>query len=691
MTLGSIIQSSVGPSGSQYYDHYPASGESQSFISERDGTSYGPPKKAKSKSKSSEKKHAAMSALTLLAFLFFLNILQNCLKEQENNNATVMMVMPATGASQAKIQGEEPMELIKKIDKVKRGAEFFNPDENVQMNDFEETNWGENIRKSRTLLQTHDEDDSSERNSKVNRNRQTKFIQDYRDVDGNWASELSQLSKKELENQKIKTDSFNLFWKDNKLISSNENQKLKLETLPKITINKLIKSPILSDIKEVPKIRKYKNKEKATTESNGIKSVEFETEKARTKIADFQDFVINVPNEPTTEETTEPQVETTTKQIEMENVSDHIRNYIVRNQDQPKRTSHNFYKKERPKKYKTPKESDDSVKLEDYPANVNLRSDPIGPVGTPSIFQEQNGIINTPRSRRSDFLSTTSETNNNSNEVQSATPVQGLDLNTYKTYPVYANPTQYYNHRYGSQVLRENKTVEIVTPETTGKPEITELKQDPSEIIQITTEAPYYPVPTTKAYSKYPYYDKMKNRNRYPNHQKYYPAKSRYPSEYKYHYNPYRKQALYDPGYYLRDEYYPMSVVGKYPGPNEEEVGFNLIKFVWTMLTAFARPLARLVPSFGKVTNAEPQCYDLLVCEAHRVSKFVGPTAEALASTFSTVLTWVTTEEYKQSVMEAVSSGKENSCQQQIQDCDERSGGKSAMTMIAQIMEMKLR
>lgn len=589
-----------------------------------------------------------MSALTLLAFLFFLNILQNCLREQTEKDTTVMMMMQPAIASQAKDPGEEQVELIKNQFRKRRDANvdnFGKMDENAF--------WAEEIttRHSRTLLQTQDEDDSDRESYKATSqgNRQTKFIHNYKDIDSNnWVNKLSQLSNKELENQRIKTESFNLFWKDNKLVSAKENQKLKLETLPKIKINKLIKSPILSDVKDIPKIRKVKNKDKTTTEGSEIKSVEFETERAKTKIADFQDFVINVPDEeklkskPTEENVVQTHEATSIKPEEIENTS-HIRNYIVKSTENINLIDEKINKKEKPKKYKNSKGTDrnfDKVQFnrpEEFVETTNIEL--VGQVGTPSVFQEHSTVINTPRSRRSDFVSTTtsSETNENknSNQVQTQTPALGLDLNTYQTYPVYANPTQmYYNHRYGSHVLRENKTVEIVTPETTGKPEIVEVKRDPSEIT-ITTEAPvYYPVYTTKAHVKYPHYDKMKNRNRYPNHQKYYPTKSRYPVEYKYQYNPYRKQALHDPGYYLRDEYYPMSVVGKYPGTNEEEVGFNLIKFVWTMLTAFARPLARLVPTFGKVGPAEPQCYDLLVCEAHRVSKFVGPTAEALASTF---------------------------------------------------------
>lgn len=81
----------------------------------------------------------------------------------------------------------------------------------------------------------------------------------------------------------------------------------------------------------------------------------------------------------------------------------------------------------------------------------------------------------------------------------------------------------------------------------------------------------------------------------------------------------------------VRHEYYPMSVVGQYGGDQVPAVG--VLQLIWTLVSSFARPIARLVPNASKV-GTEAQCWDLLACEAHRAGQVMGPTAQALASSF---------------------------------------------------------
>lgn len=56
---------------------------------------------------------------------------------------------------------------------------------------------------------------------------------------------------------------------------------------------------------------------------------------------------------------------------------------------------------------------------------------------------------------------------------------------------------------------------------------------------------------------------------------------------------------------------------------------------------------------------------------------------------FSALLTLTSTEDTRQIIMDAIDSGRENTCQDQIKNCENTSGGKSALTVIAQILEVK--
>ncbi|KAL0266906.1 UNVERIFIED_CONTAM: hypothetical protein PYX00_009326 [Menopon gallinae] len=535
---------------STYYNQYPVPRDPHKILSERDGDySYGFSKKSKGKYKS-DKKHAAMSALTLLAFLFFLNILQNCLREQTQPVApevTMMMMVPAK--------------------QVKDGA----INDNDRDRHDSEVPWDGQIRRTRSLLEF--QEDQQEPTTRPNRH--TKFIQDYKQVNHNWANGLSQLSEKELESQRIKTDNLHSYLRRRYRVST-EGRRVTVTPIPlesKLRVVQEPRPPIASPSKK------------------------FES-----------DWVPKVAP-----------------------VYRHINRTAV-NQDRLKKGL-----------------------SKDQPENPETRN------------------------RRSDLTSAAEQKEEGAKgEVQVVTPAVGLDLNTYKTYPVY----NYYNHRQQASTYQPNRTetTTAAPAETTPTTEANRVASVPPS----TTER--YPAAIVKnPYQRYP----MKNRFRFANHNRYY--QPRYPIETRYKYSPYRKTTNYyesSPGYHVHEEYYPVSVVRN---PQDEEVGFDLIKFVWTMLSGFAKPLTKMVPSFAKVGNDEPQCYDLLVCEAHRVSRFMGPTAEALASTFSTLLTWYTAEENRQVLIDAVSSGRENTCQQQIQDCDERSGGKSAMTVLAQVLEMKLR
>lgn len=101
----------------------------------------------------------------------------------------------------------------------------------------------------------------------------------------------------------------------------------------------------------------------------------------------------------------------------------------------------------------------------------------------------------------------------------------------------------------------------------------------------------------------------------------------------RYPYSPYRR-VQYEPPL-VRQEYYPMSVVGQYGG-EEENAGVGVLNLLWNLVSTFASPIARLVPipNVSKVGSENGRCLDLLACEAQRMGQFMGPTAQAVATTF---------------------------------------------------------
>lgn len=373
-----------------------------------------------------------------------------------------------------------------------------------------ENQWDGQIRRTRSLLEF--QEDLQEPTNRPYRH--TKFIQDYKELNHNWANGLSQLSEKELENQRVKTDNLQSY-------------------LKRFKINTEGRSVTLSPIPLESKLR-----------------------------------IVREPG---------PPVRSPSKQYDNDWVPKISPVYMHNNRSA---------------------ENQDGTKT-----------------GLP---KNQSENIES-RDRRSELTSKSDQDEGAKGEVQIVTPSVGLDLNTYKTYPVYS----YYNHRQQMIAHQGNRTETATTmqPETSQTMIANRAGTSPS-----TTD--HYPTSIMKnPYQRYP----IQNRLRFANRNRYY--QPRYPMERR-KYSPYRQTTSYyepSPAYHVHEEFYPMSVVRS---PEDDEDGFDVIKFVWTILSGLAKPLTKMVPNFAKEGNDEPQCYDLLVCEAHRVSRLFGPTAEVVASTF---------------------------------------------------------
>lgn len=196
-----------------------------------------------SKSKKAEKKQAAMSALTLIAFLFFLNILQNCLKDQmEDKEALTIMMVPGEQA-QAREPDQESL-----------------PEEGQVLT-------------SRKLLSVYEEP----------KQRTSKFIHDFGIGSRDWTNELSQVTDEDLVSQKEKVDQLRQIW-DRREIKKPYLQ----EEVERVKVKKFINNPVLSDLRTIPKLSSFRGAQRTTTEAEETKYVEFE--EPHKKVADFDEF-----------------------------------------------------------------------------------------------------------------------------------------------------------------------------------------------------------------------------------------------------------------------------------------------------------------------------------------------------------------------------------------------------------------
>ncbi|KAK6641965.1 hypothetical protein RUM44_013686 [Polyplax serrata] len=571
--------------------------------------------KPKGKSKS-DKKHGILSALSLLAFLFFLNILQNCIREQNQEPTSVMMLS----------QGKTPMttEEYKTVAKRFGRSVDFAEEKEEQITNKPEAEKG-NTRKSRTLLQ-------------VMTNRQEKFIKQLKNTT-NWTNELTQVSEKDLEEQKLKTLNFPLYWKNNRLASTTgywvreksnktgENNKFGMETRTSFPAT----------------VKRIKKREKITTTDPTAES----------KTHDVEVVTPNTPN-------INGQYKSSQEEIQNGKYAE------------PKQNE----QKPQQKPWLFNKSADGGLKRMD---SVTVAM--VTPQALTATLQDDTAT--TPRIRRSDYgggsriesYNEIDKSNHLEEDVPTPSIGVGLNLNTYQTYPIH----RYSNHR--PVPARENQTTGIDVY-TQGL--MADLTTSYSDLTRMTTETtPTYsqPVPS---YPKQPYYGKVIYRNK-PLVYKF-QKRNEFPNRKR----PFRKNGSYNNHHDHHDHhleaYYPIVVAARDP---DDDSGLDLINMAWNMVTSLAKPLSKLVPSFGKDSQDESQCYDLMVCEAQRASKFMGPTAETVAATVGTVLTWAVTEETRPLIVEAIKSGKENTCQQQIKDCEDRSGGKSTMTLIAQLFELK--
>lgn len=205
-----------------------------------------------------------MSALTLIAFLFFLNILQNCLhdhtEEEEEPVAAIMMVQP-----NQILQGRDPSD-----------AEEHQMMEKVDTLEV----------KSRKLL-------SIDESEPHNHERESKFIHNFNIGKRDWTNELTQVTDEDLVGQKQKVDQLRQLWNKNNVNHAsgdpNRRRKPNLEEEVKLVkVKKFVNNPVLSDIRGIPKLSQYWEAQKTSTQPPETKYVDFE--EPSKKVADFHEF-----------------------------------------------------------------------------------------------------------------------------------------------------------------------------------------------------------------------------------------------------------------------------------------------------------------------------------------------------------------------------------------------------------------
>lgn len=439
-----------------------------------------------------------------------------------------------------KEENSEQMEDYKKREREEENGKWYENIHSENSNGNDKDMKKREGRKSRSLLQYVE-------GEKMIRKRREKFIRNFPTGGAaggeNWTKELSEMTDKDLENQKIKT----LNYYRNKNYTNNGND----VTIDK---NKTLGSDVII-------LKRLKKREKSSEELSNEKKTGNETTDS---ISGFFKPYENSLNE----------VQMTMKNYN--NSENFFKNF------------HWLYKNTTTKYY-------------DNLPNVT------------KIFEETSNDTTTPRiNKRSD----------STNEI----------FLTTSLHPVTEMNAKIESDDYNNSVPSSNQIQNVGSYETKQQPEI-----DNYNSIKITTEVPfYYTSSFPPSYQQFyregqlrTKYSPYRNRNKQQQFPVRYNNRQQQPPIRRINNN--NNNNDQNGNYYRREV-----VIARYP--TEEETEFDLIKFFWSLITSFTKPFTKLLmPNLSKEGTDEPQCYELLVCEAQRASKLMGPTAETLAATIGYV------------------------------------------------------